>query len=205
MNEPVPEFKHDNQRRTWERGWYASDGVRVARCPYSGCEQAIKPVSKFVSWTAPLAKATYCHDCNRKNVRKVRERGLEVKEQLLTEAGGCMWLNDDGTRCHMRYPRDHRGNFTLDHIDASLKEGDHETRADWIVSHEQEFFERVRPNLQVLCCHHNRIKASIEQGVGGILHVNPWEREDDGSDNDTYYDDFQLVIPGLELGPNPLT
>ena len=116
-----------------------------------------------------------------------------------------MWIDDDGVRCHMRYPRDLRGNFALDHIDATLKQDDRETQPAWIACNEQEFFKRIRPNLQVLCTHHNNLKKSIEYNVGGIHHVNPWEREDDELTEDKYYEDVQLVIPGLELIPNPLT
>ena len=206
MNEPVPEFQHENQRFLWERGWYASDGVRVVRCTALGCEQPIKPVRRFKVWNSPRASPGFlCYDCNRKRTRVSLTRGLEIKSQILNEAGGCMWVGDDGLRCHMRYPRDHRGNFALDHIDASLKQGHHETQPTWIGCNEQEFFKRVRPNLQVLCHHHNNLKRSIEFGVGGIHHVNPWEREDDELNDEVYYDDIQLVIPGLELILNPLT
>ena len=103
----------------------------------------------------------------------------------------------------MKYPRDFRGNFALDHIDPSLKLHSKETSPIWIAHNEQEFWSRVEPNLQVLCVHHNSVKRGLQYGVGGEMHVQPW----DDNEEDIPHIDFnevKLVLPGFEKYANPL-
>jgi hypothetical protein len=104
----------------------------------------------------------------------------------------------------MKYPRDFRGNFALDHIDPSLKLHSTETSPLWIFHNQQEFWSRVAPNLQVLCVHHNNIKRSQEYGVGGVMHVEPWD-EDGQEIPHIDFNQVKLVLPGFEAFANPLT
>jgi len=104
----------------------------------------------------------------------------------------------------MRYPRDFAGNFALDHIDPTLKTGVHETKASWVLAHLDEFWKRVVPNLQVLCQHHNNEKNRSENGVGGVLHVNPWEVQEEEIDI-VDFNEVAFRLPGMEEFANPLT
>jgi len=70
----------------------------------------------------------------------------------------------------MRYPDDLPGNFDLDHIDPRLKIKKKETELGWIARHEKEFWERVAPNLRLLCCHHHRVVTGEQHAFGGELH-----------------------------------
>ena len=141
----------------------------------------------------------YCHECNRKKTRRHSERGHMIREILLVRAGGCVWPG-----CHMQYPRDFRGNFALDHINPRLKLHIRETQPMWISCNQEEFWSRVAPNLQVLCQHHNNAKSTEEYGVGGDMHVEPWDYDDQEIPH-IDFNEVKLVLPGFEEFANPLT
>jgi hypothetical protein len=104
----------------------------------------------------------------------------------------------------MKYPRDFRGNFALDHIDPSLKLHINETKPNWIAHNQEEFWSRVAPNLQVLCTHHNSVKMVEQFGSGGDMHVDPWE-DDEEEIPHIDFNEVKLVLPGFEQFANPLT
>ncbi len=169
-------------------------GQDVGLCPR--CKE-IKPKSHLV----PLRSLqfTVCYKCQRLESCKKQLEGQAIRAILFERAGGCVW-----PECHMRYPRDFRGNFTLDHINPALKLHKRETAPDWIVFNQQEFWSRVVPNLQVLCTHHNLVKRGQEYGVGGSMHVEPWEDDDEGIPH-IDFNEIKLVLPGFEEYANPLT
>lgn len=171
-------------------------GQRVGLC--HGCN-FIKPDYLFIKRKNKLNQFLWCYGCHRKWTRAREEQWQEIRHSILLKAGGCVW-----PECHMKYPRDFSGNFALDHIDPTLKTGDHETKGYWVMAHLHEFWERVVPNLQVLCNHHNGEKNSIESGVGGVLHTDPWD-EDVDEDLIVDFNEIAPVLPGMESFVNPLT
>ena len=162
----------------------------------------IKPRSHFVDQTHQPEQFIACYDCTRDKSRKFLREGQQIRNLLYERAGGCVWPD-----CHLRYPKDFVGNFCLDHINPSLKKGVYETSPKWIVHNQEEFWSRVAPNLQVLCMHHNGVKAAQQYGVGGDMYVDPWD-QDDQDDQEIPHIDFneiKLVLPGFEEFANPLT
>ena len=170
-------------------------GQEVGLCPL--CD-TIKPKSHLVQHSQSERWFHFCYECGRRKSRERIVEGDRVRHSILLKAGGCVWPG-----CHMRYPRDWRGNFALDHINPALKLHNKETDAKWIVAHEEEFWSRVAPNLQVLCVHHNLVKKGQEFGVGGIMHVEPWDDDEEIPHID--FNEMKLVLPGFEEYANPLT
>ncbi len=171
-------------------------GQEVGLCPKCN---TIKPKSHLVRHSQDERWFHFCYECNRRKNREQQAIGDRIRQSIFLKAGGCVWPG-----CHMRYPQDLRGNFCLDHINPELKLHKHETQSMWIASNQEEFWSRVAPNLQVLCVHHNLEKMANEYTVGGIMHVEPW----DGDDDDIPHIDFneiKLVLPGFEEYANPLT
>ncbi len=168
----------------------------VGLCPICN---TIKPKSHLVPHNQNERWFHFCYECGRRRSRERLAIGDRIRHSILLKAGGCVWPG-----CHMKYPRDLRGNFALDHINPQLKLHSNETSSLWILHNQDEFWSRVVPNLQVLCVHHNGEKFSKEFGVGGIMHVEPW----DDNDEDIPHIDFnqiKLVLPGFEEYANPLT
>ena len=172
------------------------EGQEVGLCPR--CNK-IKQRSHLVSATYSLGQFTKCYECQRTQSRNHVEQGHTIRAIIFERAAGCVWPG-----CHMKYPRDFRGNFALDHIDPSLKLHKNETSPSWIPHNQQEFWSRVAPNLQVLCVHHNNIKRGQEYGVGGEMHVEPWDEEDQEIPH-IDFNEVKLVLPGFEEFANPLT
>jgi hypothetical protein len=148
-----------------------ADGELVKRC--SICDEA-KPAT--IDYFYPHKKTydrldTRCRIChNRTNMVKNRERrrdGSRIKEEVKASLGNrCQHPG-----CHMRYPEDHPLNFDLDHIDPKLKdEKCDETDLKWIAANEHEFRTRVVPNLQLLCCHHHRMRTGEQRTFGGEIY-----------------------------------
>ncbi len=171
-------------------------GQDVGLCP--NCN-TIKPRSHLIDSTHQLGQFTKCYECQRVSTRQRLEEGNAIRAIILEAAGGCVWPG-----CHMKYPRDFSGNFALDHINPALKIHKKETAADWIVFNQEEFWSRVAPNLQVLCTHHNLVKRAQQYGVGGEMHVNPWDDEDEDIPH-IEFNEIKLVLPGFEEYANPLT
>ncbi len=172
-------------------------GHEVGLCP---CCNTIKPRSHLQDFPRGGPNAfTQCYECQRLASRKRDQRGHAIRAVIFERAGGCVWPG-----CHLKYPRDFPRNFALDHIDPSLKLHQNETKASWISHNQEEFWLRVAPNLQVLCTHHNLVKMAEEFGVGGDMHVEPWE--DVGEEIPHIdFNEIKLVLPGFEEYANPLT
>ena len=171
-------------------------GQEVGLCPT--CKK-IKPRSHLRANSGNMPGFLTCHECNREKVRRWTQKGQVIREGIFLRAGGCLW-----PECHMKYPRDFRGNFALDHIDPSLKLHYRETQPLWIAANQEEFWSRVAPNLQVLCQHHNSVKRGQEYGVGGDMHIQPWDQEDEDIPH-IDFNQIKLVLPGFEEYANPLT
>jgi len=171
-------------------------GQSVGLCPKCNL---IKPQAMFAKQTYQVNQFTYCYVCMREFTQIRRSIGDQIKISIIEQAGGCVWPG-----CHMRYPRDFFGNFELDHINPELKIKPTETKSTWIASNQEEFWIRVYPNLQVLCGHHHQEKTRSEQKAGGILHVNPWDRDTD-EDSIVDFNEIAPVLPGMESFVNPLT
>ena len=142
---------------------------------------------------------TQCIECRRAATTKALREGQMIRNLLYERAGGCVWPD-----CHLRYPRDFVGTFCLDHINPSLKKGSYETNAMWITHNEEEFWTRVVPNLQVLCVHHNQVKRAQQYGVGGEMHIEPWDQDEEDIPH-IDFNEIKLVLPGFEEYANPLT
>jgi hypothetical protein len=147
-----------------------ADGQKVKCCPRCGevklateenWNRNPRTSDQFFSW---------CRICesNRKQQDgdAAKIRGIEIKHEFIRSVGSkCQHPG-----CHMQYPDDLPGNFDLDHIDPRLKRKRRETEPGWMARHEQEFWERVAPNLRLLCCHHHRLITAEQARVGGVIH-----------------------------------
>ena len=171
-------------------------GQEVGLCPTCNI---IKPRSHLIQQTHRSEQFTTCYECQRIRTRRQNEVGHAIRAIILERAGGCVWPG-----CHMKYPRDFRGNFALDHIDPSLKLHDKETWPTWLAYNQEEFWSRVAPNLQVLCQHHNSVKKAQEYGVGGDMHIEPWDQDEEEIPH-IDFNEIKLVLPGFEEYANPLT
>jgi len=199
MTEQQIDLSLYGRRELWERSWIAEDGVRVFRCTKQGC---IRPVQMFNRWYGST-RNFWCQECNNRKNKEKNLIGFQIRHEIMLQDGGCVWVEDDGTRCGLRYPEHLRGNFALDHIDPTLKQHLRETHVSWIACNQDEFFTRVRPNLQTLCQHHNAVKNTKDHGIGGKYYVAPWSENFNTSDAE--YEDMYLVLPGMESFVNPLT
>ena len=171
-------------------------GQEVGLCPV--CKK-IKQRSHLINQSHHSGQFTQCYECQRLWSRKRDEQGHAIRAIIFERAGGCVW-----PECHMKYPQDFRGNFALDHIDPSLKLHKAETSPSWIPHNQEEFWSRVAPNLQVLCEHHNLVKKSQEYGVGGDMHIEPWDQDEEYIPH-IDFNEIKLVLPGFEEYANPLT
>ena len=171
-------------------------GQEVGLCP--NCN-IIKPRSHLIQQTYKSEQFFKCYECQRTYTRRQNQVGHAIRAIILERDGGCVWPG-----CHMKYPRDFRGNFALDHIDPSLKLHDKETWPSWIPHNQEEFWSRVAPNLQVLCQHHNSVKKTQDYGVGGNMHIEPWDQDEEDIPH-IDFKEIKLVLPGFEEYANPLT
>jgi hypothetical protein len=165
-------------------------GVKVGLCPVC---KIIKPSQVLRASPYSSEQFIICHECNRTNTRNHQQIGQRIRLQIFEEAGGCQWFGG----CHLRYPRDYSGNFALDHVNPKLKLHKSETRSGWIASNLVEFETRVKPNLQVLCNHHNTLKGGEEYGVGGFMHIEPWDQEDIDNNSVIHFDEIQPQLFNL--------
>lgn len=152
------------------RAYLNADGEWVKECIICG---QIKPATKEHFYRhSPSSdnldnRCILCHNqISMTRGAQYRRRGAIIKQQVMLSLGGK--CSEPG--CHMRYPEDHPGNFDLDHINPSLKQHDKETDIKWIALNEPEFMTRVVPNLQILCCHHHRVRTSQQRSFGGEIY-----------------------------------
>ncbi len=106
---------------------------------------------------------TNCKLCNQITNARTTQRGLDILQSLAMTQGCCKL-------CQRPYTNEDWYFFEFDHIDPSLKQTRRETESRWVNGHQVEFFERVAPNLQLLCIKCHKIKTSKEQQIGGAVH-----------------------------------
>jgi len=115
-------------------------------------------------------RQTYCKNCqsnmNAANVRK----GLEILQTLARTKGSC-------NICQRLYKDEDWHFFEFDHIDPTLKLSKYETMTPWIAHNVEQFFERVVPNLQLLCVKCHKEKTSEELRIGGRVHQRRQEND----------------------------
>jgi hypothetical protein len=147
-----------------------ADGELVKRCTVCG---EVKPATldHFYQHKQSLGELDHrCRICHNRismiRNRERRRRGSIIKEQVKASISDkCQHPG-----CHMRYPEDHPLNFDLDHIDPKLKLREDETDVKWIAANEHEFRTRVVPNLQLICCHHHRMRTGEQRTFGGEIY-----------------------------------
>jgi len=137
----------------------------------------------------------YCITCSLVYRRVWGETGQKIREQIIFEAGGC----ENPDCCSSNYGErsilheKNYLNFQLDHIDESLKIHKRETSNDFIYRNQEEFFSRVRPNLQVLCYQCHLIKSSLSLRFGNSVHQKMYGRKPPSQFIDPGYDLFNDV------------
>ena len=104
-----------------------------------------------------------CKQCFRDYDTEVRQRGLQMLQSLAMDKGCC-------AHCQRPYSNEDWHFFEFDHIDSQLKKSEKETKFGWIVCNSKEFFQRVAPNLQLLCVKCHKFKTSEENKFGGPVH-----------------------------------
>jgi hypothetical protein len=145
------------------------DGELVKRCVI--CDHAKPASSEYFHSQRKNGDGfhSFCKVCKQSRTRLLdarrRDLGLKIKEAFIRSIGSkCQYPG-----CHMRYPDDLPGNFDLDHVDPRLKQT-RETSLAWMAGNEKEFWERVAPNLRLLCCHHHRVITGEQFSFGGEWH-----------------------------------
>lgn len=133
----------------------------------------IKSVSEFHTVLQNTSGLRYwCKQCHSKRHAHVRAPTYQMLNQIKLDAGGCE--NPDcqsGSDCTRLLS--HQNNFwlfDLDHVDERLKLHLRETSAPWITHNWDEFMQRVKPNLQVLCTHCHRHRGRERIKLGGVAH-----------------------------------
>jgi hypothetical protein len=104
-----------------------------------------------------------CKSCCSIRETQRSERGLDILQSLAMTRGCC-------NHCQRPYTNEDWHFFEFDHIDPSLKQTRRETESRWVSGHQVEFFERVAPNLQLLCVKCHKIKSIEEQKLGGAIY-----------------------------------
>jgi hypothetical protein len=138
----------------------------VQKCNTCGL---IKCITEFHAQLFNVSGVSYrCKQCAANYIEQVRAPTYTMLNQIKLDAGGCQNRDCQSGSDRMRLlsHEDNVGLFDLDHVDERLKLDEKETSAAWITHNWQEFMERVKPNLQVLCthCHRDRSRARIKYG-----------------------------------------
>jgi hypothetical protein len=136
-----------------------------------------------------------CKSCDSKDQLRRRLIGIEVKILVKKQAGGCQnelccSSNDRGRALLTDL---NEKSFQLDHIDESLKIHNYETQGEWIAGNEEEFWSRVRPNIQVLCYQCHAIKTNLSQKLGNVVHGKMYGRKSPAQFIDPDYNLFNQV------------
>jgi len=105
----------------------------------------------------------WCKNCQANINAAFARKGLEILQTLAKTKGSC-------NICARPYTDEDWYFFEFDHIQPSLKLSRRETHSGWVARHIQEFFERVEPNLQLLCTKCHKEKTSEELKLGGKIH-----------------------------------
>ena len=107
--------------------------------------------------------SSYCKHCMRDVNSETRQRGLQILQILAMARNHC-------AHCQRQYLNEDWHFFEFDHIDPKLKQGNKETNLAWVAQHAEEFFQRVEPNLQLLCIKCHKLKTIGEKSFGGAVH-----------------------------------
>jgi len=115
---------------------------------------------------------SYCRFCDSVRQGKERETVYELRIQIIEESGGCQDDNccSSADQTRLLVTGFNYGLFDLDHIDESLKQHRRETTPSWIYLNMDEFLNRIKPNLQVLCVQCHRLKSNHSKRVGNKVH-----------------------------------
>ena len=113
-----------------------------------------------------------CKECKADYSRRYRQYGEDIRKKIILESGGCQNPECDSSpeRGRLLTTGHNYGLFELDHIDESLKLRQDETKSGFIVANEKDFWLRVKPNLQVLCCQCHAIKSANARKTGNSVH-----------------------------------
>jgi hypothetical protein len=86
--------------------------------------------------------------------------GRKILQDLAKERGQC-------AHCQRSYCLEDWDFFEFDHIDPTLKKKT-DSKDYWVKAHLQEFNEKIKPNLQLLCvrCHKLKTKKDLARGGG---------------------------------------
>jgi len=127
--------------------------MNTKRCPKC---QLVKSSSEFYT----NAKHDLCKDCQTLNVKRNQQIGRKILQDLAEEIGQCQ-------HCQRPYSLEDWDFFEFDHIDPTLKKR-RDTHPCWVKAHLQEFHQKIKPNLQLLCvkCHKLKTKKDVARGGG---------------------------------------
>ena len=146
----------------------------VQKCTKCGL---IKSITDFSPHRTNSSGFRYdCKKCQAVFAETVRAPTYDMLKKIKLDAGGCQNPDCQSASDHTRLLSHelNTGLFDHDHIDELLKLHDKETSAAWITHNWEEFMQRVKPNLQVLCthCHRERSRERIKLGnpVHGKAH-----------------------------------
>ena len=157
--------------------------------------QLVKSISEFARDKSSQDGFTRrCKHCFRTKNAEVRQGGLQILQSLAMDKGCC-------AHCERPYSNEDWHFFEFDHIDSRLKKSRKETELHWVMSHRREFFERVAPNLQLLCVKCHKLKTTEENKVGGAVHEKKYGQSQPAEVLDPGWDLFHPVPVG---GPDEL-
>ncbi len=153
--------------------------------------QLVKSTSEFCKNSSPDGLHSQCKHCKRHANAEARQRGLEILQSLAIDEGCC-------AHCKRPYSNEDWYFFEFDHIDSRLKQSKIEIKREWVAKNTQEFFERVKPNLQLLCIKCHRLKTTEENKVGGAVHEKKYGQSQPA---EVIRHDLTLFDPSLTLEP----
>ena len=140
-------------------------------------------------------KTFTCKQCDSERMKNQREIGVQIRLLIIKDAGGCQ----NPKCCSANYGErlllhdENYANFQLDHIDESLKISKYETDSFWIAGHQDDFFQRVKSNIQVLCYQCHILKTKNSRIRGNSLDIKMFGRKKPAQFVESDYDLFNQV------------
>ena len=167
----------------------SSPNMTTKRC--NKC-RLVKSTSEFGNDKKSRDGFTYnCKHCIRCIDKEARQRGLQILQTLAMARTCC-------AHCQRPYSNEDWHFFEFDHIDSRCKKSDKETNIGWVARHTQEFFQRVEPNLQLLCIKCHKLKTIEEYRFGGAVHQ---KMHGQSQPAQVIRHDLTLFDPSLTLEP----